>query len=179
MALVGLIKIPPTYAQVTRNNFTGSIGYRFKTARAITLGALGRYVGSTFATSHVITLWSDAGAVLASATITTGSPVDSDGYAYATISYTLASGTFYRISVNEYNAGDNWLDNSQTSATMTGTNTLAADFDQTVFQSYYDGTHDTFPNSAVTFGVAYTKAQIYESTASAGVAASKRLVCVF
>jgi hypothetical protein len=130
---------------------------------------LGRFVGSSFANSHTLILWSDAGANLASCTITTSSAVDADGYAWETISnYTLAANTFYRVSSNETDGGDVWIDAGWSSSILTGPHTLVTDFDSAEFDAVHTGSQNTFPGNFHIADYAYGKMQMYESTGGGG-----------
>lgn len=144
---------PPT---ATRNNFSGTIGYRFVATSSFSLLALGRWVGTIFAGSHLVAIYSDAGTLLRSVTITTGSAADGAGWRYELLSSALSivSGTAYRVGVTETSGGDNWQD------TRSSTGVFDAAYIGTI-DSYYHLSQNSFPNTLANSGQIYAYTQLY------------------
>ena len=96
----------------TRNNFSGTLGFRFTPSRNIIVTALGRSISTAMAADHVVRIWSETPTVLATVTVTSTSSVDALGYAYELLAtpITLISGTKYRIASVETSGGDKWMD---------------------------------------------------------------------
>lgn len=153
-ALTGtFVSAPPT---PTRNDFGGSLGFRFIAASSWSLKALGRYVGSIFAQSHQVKLWSDGGTQLASVTITTGSPADGSDWRYEMLGtpYSIVSGTAYRVGVTEFASGDNWQNEAVVGSAFNAT------YGNT-FQGYYSVSANVFPNTSASVLRAYCWPQLY------------------
>lgn len=159
MALTAALGTAPT---ANRNNFSGSVGYQFSAGSDLTITALGRVVGSTFASSHKVILWSDTGTNLGEVTITTSSPT-LNGWAYEMLPspVSLTHNTRYRIGVTETSGGDNWKDTS-----------ILTDYDTSfIGQPYtaYSTTQDAFPN--ISGGVApyaFAWPNMYEGSVDGG-----------
>jgi uncharacterized protein len=97
----------------SRNNYSGSVGYKFTATRNITVNALGRSVSMSMTNSHTVTIWKESDqSVVASVTVTSSSPQDGYGYKYQTLgsSVILTAGTAYRIASSETSGGDKWMD---------------------------------------------------------------------
>lgn len=152
---------PPTSQIITtmppealRNDFTGSLGYRFTCNRNIVVTHLGRAVKSPFAQNHAVKLWTDAGVLLASVEVTPDSE-QSGSWRYEGLTpVTLTSGSVYRIAVTEYLGGDNWND-GQPMAGLYDTGAI------TINNSCY-GAANSFPDTLVLAGGAYAVPNIYE-----------------
>lgn len=97
-----------------RNDFTGTVGHKFTPNTSIVVTALGRYkMSGTMSSSHRVRIWRESDqVVVADVTVTTGSAVDSIGFAFEYLgsSVTLSSGVAYRIGSDEDAAGDFWSD---------------------------------------------------------------------
>lgn len=143
-------------ATASRNNFSGAVGYRFTAQSNWTLTAMGRWVGTTFATSHQVRIYTEAGAFLAGVTVTNTSTADGNGWRYELLGspLSLASGTQYRVGVTEINAGDNWADEQAVSGKI---NTSYVN----TFQSAYAATQNAFPGILSISGRAFAWAQLY------------------
>lgn len=94
-----------------RNNWTGPVGFSFICATNSTCVAVGRWVVSGNAQSHIGAIVSAAGVVLGYGTITTfgASP---GTYAYATLNVpvSLIAGQIYYVVSQESYGGDQWYD---------------------------------------------------------------------
>ena len=157
MAITAILATTPSL--ISRNNFTGSVGFEFIAARNINLTFLGRPVGSLFANSHNVKVWrvSDTTEV-ATASITTSSST-SNGWAYAACTpVTLTSGTKYRIASTETSGGDNW----QNESIITGFS--VADIGSLV--SCFSGTQNVYPSILSVAGNAYVWPNMYEGSSS-------------
>jgi hypothetical protein len=153
--LVGVFTAGPPAP--TRRDFSGSVGYRFRPVNGFTLKAMGRFVGSIFSQSHQIGIYSEAGTLLRSVTVTTSSEADANGWRYEMLSseLVLAAATDYRVSVTENNNGDNWQD----SRSVTGY-ADAAVIGST--RSAFGLSQNAFPNTiADVLGTAYAFIQLY------------------
>lgn len=95
-------------ATISRNDYTGTVGFRFRAAVDFTVGHIGRVVSVAFAQSHTVSLWSDAGTLLGSTSVSSASATQ-HGYAFGPVTpVSLTSGTYYRIASTEFNGGDTW-----------------------------------------------------------------------
>jgi len=96
-----------------RNNYGGSVGYEFECLADMTVSAVGRPLNGEMNQSHTIRIWEvESQALLASATVTPESPLDSLGFKTAQLAtpITLKAGTVYRIVSAEEKDGDMWYD---------------------------------------------------------------------
>lgn len=103
------------------NDFYNIAGYDFTTTaplRISTLGveACGFYCGhSTLVDSHFVGIYNEAGtSLLVSATVSAGSPTDSEGFSYVTLptDYILAAGTYFiGVQYNQFSSDWKWTGN--------------------------------------------------------------------
>jgi hypothetical protein len=95
----------------TRNDYTGTVGFRFTPTSDVVIVALGRPVSTTMASSHAIEIWrvSDT-AKVATATVSPASDTDALGYKYAMLGtpFTALTGVDYHIVSQETAGGDQW-----------------------------------------------------------------------
>jgi hypothetical protein len=147
----------------SRNDYTGTVGYKFTPTQNIVVSALGRSVSGTMAYNHVVRIWRESDqAVVASATVTHSSPTDALGYKYATLgsSVTLTSGTSYRIASEETSGGDQWMDQASLSNHLS-----IASVDVACW-----GSSGQFPSNNQTAGYGYVPPTFYYSVAPTAAA---------
>lgn len=139
-----------------RNNLTGVVGYEFTALRDINVVALGRFAGSTFTQDHPVKIWSAAGVLLSETIVTPSSEIDSLGWAYSNATpVTLLDGETYRIAVDEFNAGDNWVNQANVTSLIFPGNV-------TVVRSVFATSVGVYPSSTSLNNAAFARPQIYE-----------------
>lgn len=130
--------VPPTTA--ARNDYTGSLGYRFTVSSTITVSQLGRLYVAGNTLNHTINLWISTNTVtpIASVTLTSSISSDINNFKYADVTpVILTTGNTYSITSNESNGLDTWKD-----LWVSGTDI------QSIFtniNSIFSNTHDTYP----------------------------------
>jgi hypothetical protein len=136
----------PTSASATnRNNLTGTVGGAFVPAVNITVYGLGRLYISGNTQNHAAYIWdtSATSSPIATCTILAATTSDAYGYKYCSLGspVSLTASHNYRLSIDENNGGDTWLD-----ASNAYTWNVNAQFP--LSQSWYNTSQATYPNSA-------------------------------
>lgn len=130
-----------------RNNFDGSVGFRFTVGGAsIVVTSLGRWVISGNSQTHVLRIFATpmtSPGELGNVTINT-SGAGSGAYLYGTLSspITLSASTTYAISSDETNGGDQWGDSASVTANAVIT------VNESVFRSGLGGGSGNFGTGA-------------------------------
>jgi len=102
-----------------RNDYTGSVGFRFLVNTNITVTDLGRWVVSGNSGTHAVKIHGPGGSysTLATGNVNT-SGATAGAYAYQSITpLSLTSGLYYRIESDETSGGDQWYDTDTTIST--------------------------------------------------------------
>lgn len=140
----------------TRNNFSGTLGYRFTATSSWVLRGLGRFKGSLNSGSHQVGIWSTGGTLLGSVIITTNSPIDALGWRSEFLSspVSIVSGTSYHVGSTETSGGDNWKDNAPVAGS------IDAGYVGSFF-SFFSTTQNAFPGTSGSNLFAYCWPQLY------------------
>lgn len=151
----------------SRHDYTGQVGYGFTPTQNITVTQLGRYANGPLQQSHHVRIWDTVSRqVVASATITTASPTDAQGYQYANGTpgtVTLVAGRLYYLTQQEAAGSDAFMEKGPW---LWGGYTGVARIEGPVY-----GDEDNYPTNfwyAANFG--YGPPTFYYSTASSPVA---------
>jgi len=116
--------IQGTPSATLRNNFSGWLGCSFVIDSAITVTALSRWALVANTGSHTVKLTTNAGVLIASASVDCSS-VSADRWVDVSIApVELAAGT-YRLGSEEVSAGDSWYDSGAMTAVAGATITSA------------------------------------------------------
>ncbi len=139
-------------APVSRNNFTGCLGFQFKVASSISVARFGRYFIAQNTHNHRIDLWDVAAHVLpiATGTVLAASASDADGFKWVDITpITLDPAKTYRIAVAETNTEDMWKDEWNAN-TLPVINTAVFTTSASVFGAGVPGTYPANTAGATT-----------------------------
>ena len=147
--LINSFSVLPTTG--TRNDFTGSLGFRFTVSSTIYLFKLGRLYVAGNSTDHLINIWisTDTVTPIASATVLASTDSDSSNYKYASLSssVTLSPGNTYYAACDETASGDAWKNDWLPTGTMQSVFTVG--------YSVFAFTNNTFPNNLGTVNQMY------------------------
>jgi hypothetical protein len=149
-----------------RNNFTGSVGFRFLAPASSlpTVTSLGRWVISGNSASHTVYLC-DLGTAGTAFSIVSSVSVNTSGapaaaYLYSSVTpYVLLASHYYALLSDEVNGGDQWYDDGGTVITL----------DATIGSAQVSGSNGNVPPTAFginTFGNSYVPPNLLVSTPS-------------
>lgn len=147
--LINSFSSPPTTG--TRNDFTGSLGFRFTVSSTIYLFKLGRLYVTGNSQNHLINIWisTDTVTPIASATVLASTTSDSNNYKYASLasSVTLSPGNTYYAACDETASGDAWKNDWLPTGTMQSVFTVG--------YSVWSSSNNTFPSNLGTVNQMY------------------------
>ena len=157
-----------TVSGSTRNNFTGTTGYKFQVQNAITLTSLGRFFPAGNSGNHTVYIWdvTGGGTKLASVSVLNASTSDAQGFKWASITpITLTAGRLYACTSDETSGGDSWVSGAS-SATWVPTMGPGIMVSGNIY-----GITATYPTSVVTggFGDAYDAPAFQYTAVSPGI----------
>ncbi len=152
----------PTTA--TRNNFTGTLGFRFTVSSTIYVFEIGRLFVSGNIFNHKVNVWisTDTATPIATATILSSSASDSNNFKYVALTspLELTAGNTYYVGIDNYNTLDTFKDVWSLSGTTQSVFTIGA--------AVYSTSVSTFPSSVGNGGSSYDTPTFKYSTLLSG-----------